>query len=70
MCNQECRRRCEATEPRSGSSCQPPPTVDKYGMCTVCGHRFKVSCTCGMTFAQKAKSVSIDAQALRIFHGN
>jgi hypothetical protein len=50
--------------------CQDASYVDKYGICLTCGYRAGVACTCGMTFAEKAKTVGIDAQALRILHGD
>lgn len=46
------------------------PVPDEYGICQCCGYRVKVSCTCGMTFAERAKTVGIDHEALRRFHGS
>ena len=45
------------------------PRPDEYGRCVCCGHRYKVFCTCNTTFAERARSVAIDAEALRRFHG-
>lgn len=45
------------------------PAPDEYGRCVCCGHRYGVFCTCNTTFAERARSVSIDAEALRRFHG-
>ena len=44
------------------------PEVTEYGMCTCCGFRAGVACVCGMTFAEKAKTVALDEEALRIFN--
>ncbi len=57
----------ELTDWESEGGAPAPPNKVR---CDVCGYRPGVSCTCGMTFAEKIKSVGIDAQALRIFHGN
>ena len=42
--------------------------VNAYGYCLICGFRAGVACKCGMTFAEKIKTVGIDAEALRIFN--
>lgn len=44
--------------------------VDEYGICRKCGHRAKVACTCGMTFAEKIRTVGVDEEALRKFHAD
>lgn len=56
----------EAKKTEPGEDC---PRPDEYGRCVCCGHRYKVSCTCNTTFAERARSVLIDAEALRRFHG-
>lgn len=56
-----------AEEPLQTNRCPEP---DEYGICVCCGHRYKVSCTCGTTFAERARLANIDREALRKFHGN
>jgi len=44
------------------------PPVNEYGHCVSCGRRRGTGCACGMTFAEKIKTVHLDEEALRIFN--
>jgi hypothetical protein len=44
------------------------PPVTEFGYCTECSYKRDVACICGMTFAEKAKTVALDEEALRIFN--
>lgn len=48
-----------------GSQLTPERYIDKWGICSVCRFRFKVSCSCGLTFKEKIKTVKLDEEALR-----
>lgn len=42
--------------------------VDEYGICSVCHYRDKVACICGLTFAEKIRTVKLDEEAFRRCH--
>jgi len=54
--------RCYYCHPSAGLN------INHYGYCDDCGFRAGVACKCGMTFAEKIKTVGIDKEALRIFN--
>lgn len=58
---------CNTTHTAGPEPC-PLPAVDEYGVCTYCRRRRATACACGMTFAEKVKTIALDEEALRIFN--